>query len=42
VGEGKVNREGEEGQKWLVFFVYVYENRTLKLVDFVLRREAGE
>jgi hypothetical protein len=24
---------------WLMYFVYVYEKRTMKLAEFVLRRE---
>jgi hypothetical protein len=35
---GKINREGEGGQIWWMYFVYVYENRIMKLVEVVLRR----
>jgi hypothetical protein len=38
VVRGRVNREGEEGQIWLMYFVYVYENKTMKPTEIVLRR----
>jgi hypothetical protein len=31
MGEGRVNREVEGGQIWWIHFVYLYENRTMKL-----------
>jgi hypothetical protein len=34
----RVNREGEEGQRWLMYFVYMYENKIMKSVEIVLRR----
>jgi hypothetical protein len=33
----------QRGQIWLMYFVYVYENRTVNLVETVLRRgDKGE
>jgi hypothetical protein len=37
VGAGKVIRESEGGVLWWMYFVYVYENRTVKPVEIVLR-----
>jgi hypothetical protein len=37
--EGKQRSEG--GQTWWSTFLYVYENRTIKPVEIVLRREEG-
>jgi hypothetical protein len=34
----KVNIEGEGGRIWWMYFVYMYEHRTMKLVEIVLRR----
>jgi hypothetical protein len=43
VEAGKVSGEGEEGQVWLMYFVHMSENRTMKLVETVLRRrDEGE
>jgi hypothetical protein len=39
LGGRKVNREGEGGPIWSMYFMYMYENRTMKLVEIVLRRE---
>jgi hypothetical protein len=36
VGGGLVNRDGEGGQRW-----WMYETRTLKLVEMVLRWGGG-
>jgi hypothetical protein len=44
-GRKRVKGEGEGGLIWWVYFVYVYENRTMKPVEIVLRRgevEEGE
>jgi hypothetical protein len=38
VGRWRVNGEGEEGQIWWMYFVYVNENRITKLVEIVPRR----
>jgi hypothetical protein len=38
---GRVSGEGEGRQIWLMFFVFVYENRIMKLVEIVLRGEDG-
>jgi hypothetical protein len=36
---GKVNEECEGGQLWCMYFVHLDENRTMKPVEIVLRRE---
>jgi hypothetical protein len=36
-----VNGEVEGGQTWLMYFVHMYENRTMKLAEIVLRRREG-
>jgi hypothetical protein len=36
-----VNREGKEEQIWLMYFTYLYENRTIKPAEIVLKREQG-
>jgi hypothetical protein len=41
VGVGRVNREGGEEQIRWMYFVNVYENRTMKPVETVLRRGGG-
>jgi hypothetical protein len=38
---GAVKREGEGGPMWWMCFVIMYENRTVKLVEIVLRMEVG-
>jgi hypothetical protein len=38
---GRVNREGEEKGVWLMCFIYLYENRIIKLVEIVLSRNEG-
>jgi hypothetical protein len=38
MGGRRVNREEIGGIQWM-YFVYVYENRTMKAVELVLRRE---
>jgi hypothetical protein len=40
--KGKVNREGEGRQTWLINFVYVYENGTMKSIEIVLKRGKGD
>jgi hypothetical protein len=37
-GKGRVNRESEGGRIWWVYLVFMYENRTGKPVDMVLRK----
>jgi hypothetical protein len=37
VGGGRISREGEGRCIWWMYFVFVYENRTMKLVKIVLR-----
>jgi hypothetical protein len=39
VGRGKINGEGEGGQIWSMYFVYMYENRTMKPAGIVLKRQ---
>jgi hypothetical protein len=34
----RVNGEGEGGWIWCMFFVFVYENRTMKPIEIVLRK----
>jgi hypothetical protein len=41
VGRGRVKGESERGWIWLICFVYLYENRTIKLSEIVLRRKKG-
>jgi hypothetical protein len=36
-----VNRKGKGGWVWLISFVYVYENWTMKPVEIVLRSGEG-
>jgi hypothetical protein len=38
VGGERINREGEGGQIRLMYFVYMYEDRTVKPIEIVLRR----
>jgi hypothetical protein len=38
---GRLNEEGEGGRMWMVYFVYMYENRTVKSVEIVLRKGKG-
>jgi hypothetical protein len=38
VGGERVNREGEGGGTWWMYFAYVYKNRTMKPEEIVLRR----
>jgi hypothetical protein len=37
VGRRRVNGEGEGRQIWYMYFVCVYENKTVKTVEIVLR-----
>jgi hypothetical protein len=37
-GRGKAYRKGEGGQIWWIYFVFMYENRTMKPVETILRR----
>jgi hypothetical protein len=41
VGGRRVNRECEEGQIWWIYFVFMHENRTMKLVEIALKCERG-
>jgi hypothetical protein len=41
VGRGRVKRKFEKGQIWLIYFIYWYENRTMKPLEIVLRRGEG-
>jgi hypothetical protein len=38
LAEGRVNREGKEGQIWSVYFIYMYEDIALKPVRIILSR----
>jgi hypothetical protein len=38
VGGGRLNREDAGGRIWWVYFVYVYERRTMKTVEVIVRR----
>jgi hypothetical protein len=38
VGKEEVNGEGDEGQLWWMYFVYVYGNRTIEPDETDLRR----
>jgi hypothetical protein len=40
--KGRVNEKGEGGGVWLMFFIYLYENRTMKLVGIILSRGKGD
>jgi hypothetical protein len=35
----RVDGEGEGGQIWSMYFVYIYENRMMKPLEIVLGRE---
>jgi hypothetical protein len=37
----KVNGEKEGGGKRLIYFIYLHENRTMKLVEIILSRGRG-
>jgi hypothetical protein len=39
---GRINTEGREGWIWLMYFIYVHENRTIKPVQIVLRKGKEE
>jgi hypothetical protein len=41
MGRERANGEGERGQIWSVYFVYVYENRRMN-PEIVLRKEEEE
>jgi hypothetical protein len=41
VGGQRVNGEGERGWLWSMYFIYLHENRTMKPVEILLRREWG-
>jgi hypothetical protein len=38
----RVNREGEGGRIWWMYLAYVYENRTMKPIEIVLKRREEE
>jgi hypothetical protein len=38
---GRVNGEGEGGKTWLMYFIYLYENRIMKPVEIDVRRWGG-
>jgi hypothetical protein len=38
---GRVNKQGEGGQIWWMYFVFTYVNRAMKLGEIVLRRREG-
>jgi hypothetical protein len=38
---GEVNREGKGLGIRLMYFVYMYENRTMKPIDVVLKKRGG-
>jgi hypothetical protein len=38
VGEGRVNRLGEGGGMSSIYFIYLYEDRTMKLVEIILSK----
>jgi hypothetical protein len=31
-GDGEGNEEAEEGWKWSMYFIYLYENKTMKCI----------
>jgi hypothetical protein len=37
VGVRRGNTEGKRGKIWWMYFVYVYENGTMQLVEIILR-----
>jgi hypothetical protein len=37
VGERRVDREGEGGQIWWMYFVYENEDKVMKFIEIVLR-----
>jgi hypothetical protein len=37
-----VNGENGRGLMWSMYLVYVYKNRTIKPIEFVLRSEEGD
>jgi hypothetical protein len=39
---GGVNGEDKRRGIWLMFFIYLYENRTMKLVEIILSRGVRE
>jgi hypothetical protein len=36
-----MNEEGEGGGIWLMYFIYLYENKTIKSIGIVLRSGEG-
>jgi hypothetical protein len=41
MGGNRVSEEGEGGGTRSMYFMYVYENRTIKLVEIILSRGEG-
>jgi hypothetical protein len=41
VGGKRVNGDSAGGQIWLTYFIFTYENRTMKPVEIVLRSGEG-
>jgi hypothetical protein len=42
VVEGTVNREDDKGQIWWMYFMFMYENRTMKPGELVLKKQGGQ
>jgi hypothetical protein len=42
VGESRVSGESEGGRIWSMCFVYVYENRTTKPIEIILKSREGD
>jgi hypothetical protein len=40
-GDGRVNREGEGGRLWWIYFVYMYEKKAIKPDEIVLKCWGG-
>jgi hypothetical protein len=38
---GREDRKNKRRQRWWMYFVFMYENKTMKPVDIVLRGEGG-
>jgi hypothetical protein len=41
VGRGRAKGEGKGEQMWWKYFVFIYENRTMKPAEIVLRSGEG-
>jgi hypothetical protein len=38
-GEGRTKEEGEDGRTWWMYFVFIYENRTVNLLILFYEEE---